>query len=95
MRSLSEMHTDQHYREDRASGEKCTAIVLGMPLKNYNVLKMSTQDMAFLRTRHIKIDDKIEHDECMDPKPTTAELGQRQWARVLDRAWQRREDGAK
>ncbi len=89
MRSLSEMHTDQHYREDRAAGARSTAIVLGLPIKDYGVLKMTTQDMAFLKTRHIKIDDKIEHDECLEPKPTTAELSQRQWARVLERTWNR------
>lgn len=87
LRSLVEEHMAQHTREDRQQVQQSTAIALFRPPVDYNTLKVTSRDLGFLKTRGIKIDEKIELDLSIEPKPTKEELPVRIWAEVLERAW--------
>lgn len=56
--------------------------------KNYDVLKLTTVDRGFLKTRGVLVDGKIELD-LSDPKPSKDKdsLGQGAWYRILCDAW--------
>lgn len=92
MRALSEEHMEQHYREDREKNRLSMQEFAGRPPKNYDVLIMSTQDIAFLKTRGVKIDAGIEHDSCIEYNPVSEkeqhlELPRSIWRKILERAW--------
>lgn len=65
LRSISEMHIDQHIREDRdklkdqnPEPKQETAIEKYKP-RDYDTLRITRADANFLKTRYIAIDDKI------------------------------------
>jgi hypothetical protein len=60
LRVLSEQHMDQHYREDRDKRQDTEDTSSIESDKDYSVLNITAQDVGFLRTRHIKIDDDME-----------------------------------
>lgn len=80
---LTEEHMYQHDREDRES-RRNKAIEYTGPKKDYNILKMTLQDIGFLKTRGIKLDDQIEIDLSLDSKPTSDKLSPKIWAKILD-----------
>jgi hypothetical protein len=56
------------------------------PNKNDNLLVLTAQDIAFLKTRHIKIDEDIEFDPCLELKPSKGFLPQALWKKILEAA---------
>jgi hypothetical protein len=95
LRALTDEHVAQHVREDRENQHiRDQAIEYIGPRRNHNILELTLADIGFLKTRGIALDDKIELDLAHDPKPSSSiGLGQRQWARILDRAWSRESNG--
>ena len=89
LRALSEEHMEQHLREDREAQKRAVALEYIGPKKNYDVLNLTLVDIGFLKTRGIAIDDGVELDLSIEPKPTTGEFPQRKWAAVLEKAWLR------
>jgi len=95
LRALTEEHISQHIREDRENQKaREAAIEYVGPTRDYDVLDLSPEDVCFLKTRGIAIDDKIEINYAHEPKPSKdSKLGQTLWARILDRAWSRENNG--
>lgn len=68
MRSLRDQHIAQHMREDRAVEiqniqpkalpEAKPELPFVIKERDYNILLMSKSDLAFLKTRGIKVDDE-------------------------------------
>jgi hypothetical protein len=95
LRALTDEHVQQHIREDRESQQtRDQAIEYIGPRRDYDVLILSPSDLCFLKTRGIAVDDKIEIDYAYEPKPSgNSELGQKLWAKILDRARLKEKDG--
>jgi hypothetical protein len=89
MRALAEEHLAQHAREDREENLRKTAITLYRPLKDYNTLNVTARDIGFLKTRGVSLDDKIELDLSIEPRPSTNFLSRRLWTEILEAAWTR------
>lgn len=87
----------QHTREDRENNVQTMAISLFRGPRDYNVLKLTGQDIAFLKTRGIAVDDKIQYDPCIEDRPVSDSLAEKElsrsaWAKILNRVWSRRSD---
>src|ERR1700693_1794569 len=81
LRSFSEDHIEQHIREDRENNVQTAAISLFRGPKNYNVLNLTGQDIAFLKTRGVAIDDKVQYDPCLEEKPVSDTVAERELSR--------------
>jgi hypothetical protein len=95
LRLQREPHQDWHYAHDleqRAAFREALAAKVIKPA-DYNRLHLNWEDITFLITRGIRIDEDVIFEPEMKYKANhDADIKQTLWAEILERAWGEDED---
>jgi hypothetical protein len=84
LQTLREMHLNDHVKEDRAATARFQE-ALKKTSRDYNKLILTWEDINFLTTRGIRIDEQIEYDPTLERHVCFEERQPKNWFKILER----------
>jgi hypothetical protein len=81
---LRDMHLDKHAREDREEMVKFQETLKRIP-RDHDKLILTWEDINFLTTRGIRIDEQIEYDPTLKRHVCFEEKQPKNWSKILER----------